>query len=76
VDGRGLSGAGVALSALLCPCHVLSGAALAALAALGGPLLPLSPALQDTVHAVYLPSALLVAARLLTGRAAKGAPPP
>src|SRR6266536_3165602 len=51
---RRLFGLGVLATGLVCPCHVLAG--LAALL-LGVPLL--SPAAQDGVHALYVPSAVL-----------------
>ena len=61
-----LAGAVIALTGIACPCHVLGGAALALAAALaGGPAVPLSPAAQDGVHAVYMPLAVLLGAWLL-----------
>ncbi len=62
-----LGGAGLAATGIICPCHVLSGMVLAGLAVSSGSAPALSPALQDAVHAVYLPVAVLGAARLLTG---------
>ncbi len=65
---RRLGGAGLAASAVVCPCHVLAGAVVAAAAAVTGAAPELSPALQDGVHAVYLPVAVFLGAKLLSTR--------
>jgi hypothetical protein len=51
---------GVLSTGVVCPCHVLVG--LAGLMS-GGAIL--SPAVQDGIHAVYVPFAVLVGALLL-----------
>jgi hypothetical protein len=60
-----LAGLGVAATGIACPCHVLSGLALAALAVLTGVAPALSPDLQDAVHAIYVPFAVAAGAALL-----------
>jgi hypothetical protein len=60
-----LAGLGVAATGIACPCHVLSGLALAALAAVTGAAPALSPDLQDAVHAIYVPAAVATGAALL-----------
>jgi hypothetical protein len=54
-------------SGLVCPCHVLVGV-IGLL--VGVPML--SPAVQDGIHAVYLPAAVLIGAVLLTPRLRRG----
>ncbi len=54
---------GALATGVVCPCHVLVGAA----AALTGSAM-LSPAAQDGLHAVYVPAAVLVGALLLRRR--------
>jgi hypothetical protein len=54
---------GVLATGVVCPCHVLAG--MAGLLT-GGALL--SPAVQDGIHAVYVPAAVLVGAILLKRR--------
>lgn len=51
---------GVLATGVVCPCHVLAGAAGLLT---GGAVL--SPAEQDGIHAVYVPAAVLVGALLL-----------
>jgi hypothetical protein len=73
-----LGGLGVAATGLACPCHVLSGAALAVVAAVTGsaPAFEPSPAAQDAVHAVYVPLAVALGAALLArGRRGPQRPP-
>ena len=65
---RRLGAAGVALSAFVCPCHVLAGAAIAVSLVVSGTAPALSPELQDSVHSVYLPAAVLSSAWLLRPR--------
>jgi hypothetical protein len=59
VRGRGTA-LGVLSTGVVCPCHVLVG--LAGLV-LGGALL--TPAEQDGIHAVYVPTAVVLGALLL-----------
>jgi hypothetical protein len=56
-------GLGIVASGFLCPCHVLAGL----VGWLTGASL-LSPAVQDGIHAVYLPAAILAGAGLLRRR--------
>jgi hypothetical protein len=69
-DGlRRLGGLGVALTGFVCPCHALTGVVLGLSLAISGSAPALSPALQDGVHSVYLPAAVLTAAWLLRPKA-------
>jgi hypothetical protein len=56
-------GVGVLATGVVCPCHAL---AWLAGAIVGAPVL--SPAVQDGLHAVYVPLAVLVGAALLRVR--------
>ena len=53
-------GLGLVASGFVCPCHVLAGL----VGWLTGASV-LSPGMQDGIHAVYLPSAILAGAGLL-----------
>jgi hypothetical protein len=61
-------GFGVLATGLVCPCHVLAGAAAFFLGAQ-----PLSAAAQDGLHAVYVPAAVIVGAAVLRLRAVRPA---
>ena len=61
---RGL-GLGVLATGIVCPCHAL---AFVAGLVVGAPVL--SPAVQDGLHAVYVPVAVLSGAALLRARKA------
>ncbi len=65
---RRLSGLAVAATAVICPCHALGGAVVALVALVSGSAPALSPELQDGIHALYVPAAVLLAARLLGQR--------
>lgn len=69
---RRLGGGVVAVSGLVCPCHVLTGLVLAA----GVLFLGVAPALdadaQDGIHALYLPTAVAAGAWLLAGPSGRG----
>ncbi len=66
---RVFGGLGMAATALACPCHVLSLAVVALLGIAGnGAQLPVSPAVQDAVHGVYVPLAAVAGAALLSPR--------
>jgi hypothetical protein len=64
---RPRTGAAVAMlaSGAACPCHVMAGLGLSALALLVGSAPVLTPEIQDGVHAVYLPFAVVTGALFL-----------
>jgi hypothetical protein len=67
---RNLRALGILSTGIVCPCHVLAGAVGLIV---GGTLL--SPAVQDGIHAVYVPFAVLVGALMLRRRAPRSTLP-
>jgi hypothetical protein len=64
---RRLIGSCVLLTGVACPCHLLAAGVFGVIGLVAGAAPVLTPDVQDGVHALYLPAAMLVGVKLVFG---------